>query len=146
MSDLFVIDGVVIKGQVFGDLRSSQTTTARVARKGVLGGRQRHEKIGKGDKKFTLEGKIAPFELGGFPEVTGLEEACDNAVPVFVARGDGSVLGWYTIASCEMSDRHLSGRGIGRVIDVSLELELTLKPDRSAAMTRLKNLMERLGL
>ncbi|SNY93438.1 hypothetical protein SAMN04515647_3733 [Cohaesibacter sp. ES.047] len=139
MSEIFVIDGLIVEGWLFGGMTVSENTTSGSVRKEILGAKARHEKTKQGDDVLEISGKIAPKQFGGLRHMRYLQSACRDAVPIFVTRGVTEPLGWYVVTSINNGHRHIDIDGIGRLIDFSIQLEATESPTKLGTVSTILN-------
>lgn len=110
-----------------------RSTQARHVEKPVLGRRPPLEFIGDGSDTVKFDAKVHPHFFGtkaGLSAISQLESMRANGSAVPLMRGDGTALGHYVVKSFSEKYKHMDRHGIGRVIDVDIEL---LKSSSSSA-------------
>jgi phage protein U len=99
------------------------------ADKDVVGARRPAEHVGEGEENLSLKGKIFPHAIGGLSSLNELQALRASGRPQFVMRGDGTVMGWFTIRQISQQHSHLDVRGVGGMID--FEVSMKRAPDGS---------------
>ena len=104
---------------------------ADYAAKDIVGAMRPREFTGEADDRVKLSGRLFPQRLGGVAGVGALQALARTGEPQLLIRGDGEVLGWYLIE--QVADKHsfLDVAGVGRMIE--LEIELVKTPQRASA-------------
>ena len=90
--------------------------------KPVVGRRPPLEFVGEGTDTRRISCRLFPERFGGLSSVEGLQKqrASGKAVPFM--RGDGRALGWYAIESVSVKDTYIGPHGVGRVVEVEIDL------------------------
>lgn len=112
------------------------------AEKQLLGRRRGHERVGEGEEKITLHGAIFPETLGGLDGLALLDAMRSAGTAQVLVRGDGAALGWFLIERVRETGTHLDARGVGRQIDVTIDL---VRDDAPAPAAYLETLFTLLG-
>ena len=137
---LFNVGGVVFELTPLNVEDVDHSTSSDFVKHPVMGAQQPVEFMGPGDDKLSLSGSIFPRALGGEAELALLEDLQRQGQAVLVTRGM-SRLGWFIITSLRRRHRYLSPNGIGRKIELTIEIERAGKPessgDASGLLTRL---------
>ena len=104
---------------------------ANYAAKDIMGAMRPREFTGEADDRVKLSGRLFPQRLGGTSGIGALQALTRTGEPQLLIRGDGEVLGWYLIE--QVTDKHtfLDVAGVGRMIE--LDLELVKTPLRASA-------------
>jgi phage protein U len=104
---------------------------ADYAAKDIVGAMRPREFTGEADDRVKLSGRLFPQRLGGVAGIGALQALARTGEPQLLIRGDGEVLGWYLIE--QVTDKHsfLDVAGVGRMIE--LDVELIKTPLRAAA-------------
>ena len=110
---------------------------ADFAPKDLLGSRRGHEFVGDGEEIIKMAGKLFPHKLGGLDSLDMFGALRESGAPQFLLRGDGVPLGWYLITHVSETSTHLDGQGVGRMIDVEIELVKDDPPDPADYVTSL---------
>ncbi|WP_319533433.1 phage tail protein [uncultured Cohaesibacter sp.] len=139
MSEIFVIDGLVVEGWLFGNLTVGENTTGGTVRKEILGAKARHEKTKIGDDTLEISGKIAPKTFGGLQHMSYLQSACRDSMPVYVTRGGVNPMGWFIVTNISNGHRHIDVDGTGRLVDFSIQLEATESPSALGIVSTVLN-------
>lgn len=98
------------------------------AAKDVVGTMRPREFMGEGEETVTLKGRLFPEKFGGLGGLSALDMMRKSGQPQLLIRGDGSVLGWFVIEQVSEASTALDGQGIGKVIEVSIQLARTPGP------------------
>jgi phage protein U len=119
--DVFPINVQEVERQVGADF----------AAKDIVGAMRPREFTGEADDRVKLSGRLFPQKLGGVASVGALQALARTGEPQMLIRGDGEVLGWYLIE--QVTDKHsfLDVAGVGRIIE--LDVELVKTPLRASA-------------
>ena len=119
--DVFPVNVDAVERQVGADY----------AAKDIVGAMRPREFTGEADDRVKLSGRLFPQRLGGVASIGALQALARTGEPQLLIRGDGEVLGWYLIE--HVTDKHtfLDITGVGRVIELDLELAKT--PLRASA-------------
>jgi phage protein U len=102
---------------------------ADFAPKDLLGSRRGHEFVGDGEEIVKMAVKLFPHKLGGLDSLDMLNSLRGIGGPQFLMRGDGVPLGWYLITHVGETSTYLDRQGVGRMIDVEIELVKDEAPD-----------------
>lgn len=113
---------------------------ADYAGKDLLGRRKGHEYVGDGDETVSLSGKMFPHKLGGLESLDILDVIRGSGAPQLLMRGDGKVYGWFLLVQARERSGFMDRRGIGRVIDVDIELLRDEPPGAADYVANLFNL------
>lgn len=115
---------------------------ADFAAKDLLGRRRGHEYVGDGDETVSFTGKMFPHKLGGMESLDILDALRASGAPQMLLRGDGKVFGWFILTQARERSSFMDARGIGRVIDVDIEL---LRDDAPSATDYVASLFNLFG-
>lgn len=124
---LYIIGGVRLELHPLNVSDVDHDREADYAKHAVVGGRKPYENVGIGEEKLRLQGKIFPRAIGGRTEFALLVGLQEDGQAVLVTRGNEK-LGWYRIARLNERHKHLSEDGVGRVVDVRIEIERDERP------------------
>ena len=113
--DVFPVNVETVERQVGADY----------AVKDIVGAMRPREFTGEADDRVKLSGRLFPQRLGGGAGIGALQALARNGEPQLLIRGDGDVLGWYLIE--QVTDKHsfLDVAGVGRMIELDIELVKT---------------------
>jgi phage protein U len=119
--DVFPVNVEAVERQVGADY----------AAKDIVGAMRPREFTGEADDRVKLSGRLFPQRLGGAAGIGALQALARTGEPQLLLRGDGEVLGWYLIE--QVTDKHsfLDVAGMGRMIE--LDVELVKTPLRASA-------------
>ncbi len=92
------------------------------AAKDVVGAQKPREKVGEADEKIRFECKLYPHVFGGQGELDTLDGMCKSGEPQILVRGDGRNMGWFLVEQVREKAGYLNARGVGREIEVTIEL------------------------
>jgi phage protein U len=95
---------------------------ADFAAKDVIGALKPREFTGEGDSTLKLTGRVFPERFGGLDELGLLEQMRLSGEPQILVRGDGMNRGWWLVTKYSLKETYLDATGVGRVIDVDIEL------------------------
>jgi hypothetical protein len=110
---------------------------AGFAEKPVLGARPPLEFVGAGPETWTIKAKLFPETFGGLSELDTLYTLRASGAPHYMMRGDGAVMGWVVIRTVTERSSHLGAGGVGRVIDVDIEVARSAPPSATTFFARL---------
>lgn len=96
--------------------------------KPVLGVRPPLEWVGEGPESWSITAKLFPEKLGGLNDLQKLYQARAAGKPVYFVRGDGKAFGWVAIESVSEKSSYLDPQGIGRIIEVDIQVTSCGKP------------------
>ncbi len=136
---LYIIGGVRCELHPFNIDNATDDSEMPFARHEILGGRTSHEKVAQHERKLRLQGKIFPRRIGGEAELALLESLHAAGDAVFVTRGNAS-LGWYRLIRISRNHQFVDERGIGRKVDLRIEMELSDRPGPASAAGMLTRL------
>ena len=119
---LLMIGPVRMKVAPFNVTSYTQTRETAYVAKAVLGGREPMEYVGEGPATVSVSGKLFPEKFGGQSSLTVLNLARASGTPQWLMRGDGGMMGWVVIEAVKERSTFLDADGVGRVIDVDIEL------------------------
>lgn len=109
--------------------KSTHTTAARFATKPVLGARPPLEWIGEGDEAWDISARLFPQKFGGLSSLSALAAMQRSGRPQYLVRGDGALMGWVVILDVAEASSHLDAQGVGKVIDVTIKVQRSDKPE-----------------
>ena len=101
---------------------------AGFAEKPVLGTRPPLEFVGEGAESWSIRARLYPEKFGGMNELQKLYQVRSSGRPQYLMRGDGAVMGWVNILSVSERSTYLMGNGVGRVIEVDIQVKRCDKP------------------
>lgn len=119
---LYALGPLLFEVAPFNTHETEREAEMDFAAKDVLGRRRIHEKVGEGEEQFTMHGKLFPQKLGGLDELSLANAIRSSGAPQMLVRGDGTPLGWFLLRKVRERSSYLDTRGIGKMIDVDLEL------------------------
>lgn len=134
---LYQLGGLQISVAPFNAHEVSSEVGADFATKDVIGVPRPREFTGEADEKHSLSGRLFPFRLGGLDELDTLEAMARSGEPQILVRGDGRNLGWHLIEKVKRKESYLAGNGVGRQIEVEIELVASPNPASPASMLSL---------
>jgi phage protein U len=88
--------------------------------------------VGEGANTWQLSGRLLPEKLGGLAELDVLHLMRISGLPQYLMRGDGKPLGWVVIESVSEKSSYLGSNGVGQIIEVSISLRRSRKPENSS--------------
>lgn len=101
----------------------SHDGTADFVEKPVIGARPPLEFVGEGADTRRISCRLFPERFGGMSSVEGLQKQRQSGRAFPFMRGDGRALGWYAIERISQKDTYLGPKGVGRVVEVDIELK-----------------------
>lgn len=115
------------------------------ATKSVMGRRQPLEWVGEADEEWELTGRLFPEALGGLDDMRQLHDqrVAGKALPFM--RGDGVPLGWVVIVAVSERSSHLDTTGVGRVIEVGINIKRTDPPGAAGIYSAVAGVLENSG-
>lgn len=133
-------------GPVAFDLRFNldgvtRETVRDFAEKPVIGAMPPLEDMGDGVERLALAGRLVPQKLGRFSSLEVLRSAQTSGLPQLVVRGDGRVFGWYVITRVSDGHSYLDARGVGQMVDMSIDLAKTSQPSAQGYFSALWSLL-----
>lgn len=144
---LFQVGGVSINVRPFNVDAVEREGAADYADKDLLGRRKGSEAVGVGTETLQLKGTVLPFTRGGdgLPALDAMWGQMRAQEPVFVLRGDGTVLGWMRIDSIKESHSSLAPGGVGQEIGHDIKLTRVEPPGGDGIMSQLDELLSLFG-
>jgi phage protein U len=109
--------------------------TASFAAHPVLGDMPSLEFTGKGPETWRIRGTLMPeFSAGtgagdGQDDLNALHAMRESGQAQYLMRGDGVPLHWVVITRVAERSRRLNAKGVGRIIEVEIDVVRALKPD-----------------
>ena len=131
---LMALGAVVFQIAPIGLDEIDHGATASFAAHPVLGDMPPLEFTGEGAEEWKLRGTLLPeFSANsgigdGLSDVAALHAMRKAGSAVPLVRGDGVNLGWVVLTRVTERSRHLNAQGIGRVIDVEIDVIQTQTP------------------
>lgn len=93
------------------------------AEKAVIGRRPPLEFVGEGSDTRQISCRLFPEKFGGLSSVEALHKMRRSGKAMPFVRGDGRTLGWYVIVHISETATYLGRHGVGRVVEVEIELQ-----------------------
>ena len=121
--------GALQINQTFNAHETAHKYGADFVAKNVIGTRKPREYVGIGDDSISLTGTLFPLKIGGLSELDMLQAMTEQGQPQILVRGDGTNLGWYVVDKVSEKSKYLDSSGIGRVIDIEIELNRVDAPN-----------------
>ncbi|RYC10183.1 phage tail protein [Ciceribacter ferrooxidans] len=120
-------------GPVAFDLRFNldgltRETLRDYAEKPVVGAMPPLEDMGDGVERMALAGRLVPQKLGRLSSLDVLRNAQASGLPQLLVRGDGRVFGWYVIVRISDGHSYLDARGVGQMVDMTIDLAKAAQP------------------
>ncbi len=111
------------------------------AKKPVVGGKQPYQAMGEGEDTFSISGRLFPERFGGKGALELLERMIKAQDAHLFVRGDGVPHGWVVLT--EYAERHtyLGADGVGRFVEVDVQLASVPQPSAASAMSSLFRLL-----
>lgn len=97
--------------------------SADFASKPVLGIMPPLEHVGEGAESWSIKAKLFPHKWGGLGHLADLYAMRAAGDPVYMMRGDGAVMGWVVVTDVTETSTYLDRNGIGKVIEVDINLK-----------------------
>lgn len=119
----------------------TRETLREFAEKPVIGVMPPLEDVGDGVERMALGGRLFPGKLGGLSSLEVLRRAQATGMPQLVVRGDGAVLGWYVIDRVGDAHGFLDARGVGQMVDITIDLRKTSAPEARSYFSALWSLI-----
>ena len=136
-ANLYRIGDIEIKIAPFSINRIRQTSRTDYAIKPVMGGELQSEHVGEGLTNARMLGQLFPKAFGGTLEILEqLQEMRRKGEPNYVMRGDGEPLGWMVITGVDLTSDSLAKDGVGRIVDFTIDMHKTPKPNGKEAFDR----------
>lgn len=144
---LFQVGAVSIDVRPFNVDSVKRQGAGDYADKDLLGRRKGSEAVGVGAETLELKGKVIPFSRrgDGRPALEAIWGQMRAQEPVFVMRGDGTVLGWMRIDSVEEAHGRLAPGGVGQEIDHEIKLTRVDAPGSDSVLSQLDQLLSLFG-
>jgi phage protein U len=120
----------------------TRDSEASFVEKPVLGRRPPNESVGEGPETNKLTVKLFPEKFGGLSGLAALDAIRISGEPQYFMRGDGTPLGWHVITNVTEKSTYLDAGGVGRVIDVEINLKRDDPPALDAFFASLSGLFE----
>ncbi|KAB2861791.1 MAG: phage tail protein [Bauldia sp.] len=131
------IGPVVFEVQPLSILSVDEAGAADFARKDIVGGRPGYEHMGIGEETTKISARLFPERFGGLDSLAALESIRRSGVPQMMVRGDGKVLGFMIVSRIEQRSSYLDPAGVGRLIDVDIDLIRAAAPSAASAFAQL---------
>ena len=109
----------------------SRQTEGGFVEKPILGRRPPLEFVGAGPQTMSLTVKLFPEHLGGLGSIDDIAAMQASGAPQYFMRGDGVPYGWFVVERFGEKNTYLGPNGVGRVIDVDLQLKRADAPSAS---------------
>ncbi len=128
------LGGVIFDVAPVGIDEIDHAGTASFASHPVLGATPPLEFTGDGGEQWRIRGTLLPefsARMGagtGLDDVAALHAMRKSGAAQFLMRGDGVPMGWVVIRRVTERSRRLNAAGIGRVIDVEIDVRAATKP------------------
>lgn len=106
-----------------------KTSEAGIVDKPVLSRRPPLEFVGDGPQTMRMNAKLFPQKFGGVGTVATLDAMKSSGLPQYLMRGDGVPQGWFMVDRISERHTYLDARGVGKVVDVSIELRRSDPPN-----------------
>lgn len=101
----------------------------------VIGAPKPLEFTGPADETLSLSGQLVTHRhIGALEGLDALKTMARSGEPQMVMRGDGKCFGWMAIKSVEGKETYLDGSGVGRIIAVTVELQVAPDGPSNGAM------------
>lgn len=140
---LYQLGTLTFEVQPFNTHEVNRESGYDFAAKDIVGAQKPREKVGEADQKVRFDCKLYPHRFGGLTELDALNGMCKTGDPQILVRGDGRNLGWFLIEKVQEKSGYLNARGVGREIQVTIEL--VESPTGASAGAMLSTLMGLLG-
>lgn len=101
---------------------------ATYVEKPVIGAAMPLEFVGAGSETWTIKARLFPHKFGGLGDLAKLGQQRASGKPVYLMRGDGKQMGWVVIESVTERSSYLDAQGVGKVIDVDIQVKRSPKP------------------
>ena len=133
-------------GPVAFDLRFNldgvtRETVRDFAEKPVIGAMPPLEDMGDGVERMALAGRLVPQKLGRLSSLDVMRAAQGTGLPQLVVRGDGRVFGWYVVTRVSDGHSFLDARGVGQMVDMTIDLAKTSQPSAEGYFSALWSLL-----
>lgn len=138
---LYLLGPLSIEVAPFNVHEVDESGATDFAVKPVAGAEQPLEYVGEGANEITLTGRLFPQALGGSGGLELLRLMRASGRPQFLMRGDGRPLGWHAITRVTTGSRHLDRHGVGRLIEVSIQLRRSSTPGAASFFGLIKGLL-----
>lgn len=146
---LFQLGAVTVDVRPFNVDEVKRNGAADYADKDLLGRRKGSEFVGVGTETLELSGKILPFRKrgDGRPALEAMWGQMRAGKPIFVMRGDGTVLDWMRIDSVEETHSSIVPRsgGIGGEIAHTIKLTRVDPPGSDSVLSHLDQMLTLFG-
>ena len=119
----------------------TRETLRDFAEKPVIGAMPPLEDMGDGVERMALAGRLVPQKLGRLSSLEVLRAAQATGLPQLLVRGDGRVFGWYVITRVTDGHSFLDARGVGQMVDMTIDLAKTSQPTGQGYFSALWSLL-----
>lgn len=140
---LYMLGPLRIEVWPFNMDRVIEVGSADYAIKPVAGAEQPLEFVGEGANEISLDGMIWPSERSGGQALNSLEMLSQmraSGRPHYLMRGDGKPLGWYAILTVATRSSHLDRDGVGKRINVAIDLRRAPRPSAQSFFSLISRL------
>lgn len=86
------------------------------AHKEIAGAAIYREWVGENDETIYLRGKLFPYRIGGFSQISKFDAYRREGYANILVRGDGRVLGWFVCEKLVRTHTYISFEGVGQQI------------------------------
>ena len=138
---LYMLGSLSIEITPFNVHEVQETGETEYAVKPVVGREPPLEYVGEGSNEVSLTGRLFPSELGGLSEIELLRQMRSSGKPQYLMRGDGRPQGWFAILNVSASSSYLDRRGVGKQIEVSIQLRRAQTPSAQSFFSLMAGLL-----
>jgi len=138
---LYMLGSLRIEVYPFNVHQVEETGETEYAVKSVVGAEPPLEFVGEGGNEIALSGRLFPASLGGMAELDILRQMRASGRPQYLMRGDGRPMGWFAILNVRSSSTYLDGKGVGKQIDVSIQLRRAQTPPAQSFFSLMAGLL-----
>jgi len=137
---LMQLGAVVFRIAPLGLQEIDHTGTASFAAHQVVGDMPPLEFTGEGPETWSIHATLLPeFSAragagDGAADLDALHAMRKSGAAQFLMRGDGVPMGWVVILRVSERSRRLNAAGVGREIEVSIDVKRAQTPDASSAV------------
>lgn len=138
---LMILGSVVMDVWPFNPTETGRDSGGDYVEKAVMGRRPPLEFVGEASETFSVRARLFPEKLGGLNSLAQLSAMRKSGSPQYFMRGDGVPFGWVVVESVNESSTYLDAKGVGRVIDVDIQLKRADAPTASGFFASIAGLI-----
>lgn len=138
---LYQLGAVQFEVQPLNAVETGTDSEGGWTEKPVLGRRPPLEWVGDGAERLRITAKLFPATFGGLGSYDDLVAMRQSGSAQYLMRGDGVPLGWVVVERLSRRDSYLAADGVGKVIDLDIDLRRTDAPAAADFFAAIESLL-----